>query len=485
MLIARLAIRYSYTTIAAITIAVVAISYIHFTQIEIHNKKVFFKISAAEEVKPAAQSIASNMLDGLVSGFMNQNEVMAILGNYDFTKTVARNIVGSPHFSKLDLNSTVKKQRLTHADIFKKCNDNECNVETLRSIIPSFFTVETEVGSGRLILSVTTRSPITTLVLVKAIKEALIKTRLDAAAVGADTAIKETEELIEHSRKGIEEKGGFDKLAQSESLDALIKQSNDKIASISSRLATEKDQFNFQQIRLRESGVTASTDIKGNKKLSYETYSKIAKKIEDIRQNIASINSTPKDARTQSDNLILNQLNAELAKYEADLSRLGHMKRNIAYDDNFINSQINNQSNFEFDYKVTSAKLERMQKEYDVAKKELDELFSKKAMMENEILHLKPDLEYLKLLEGKLVEAKMARSVIKSDVSFEHFGDDVASFRRSSLVQIIIFCFAVAFFTLFVALIGIYLLDDRIFDSFEIEKCCENLAVIGETPTFD
>lgn len=485
MLIARLAWRYSYATALAVVIAIFAINYLHFSQIEIHNKKVFFKISTGEDAKTAAKSVAANVLDGLVSGFMNQNEVMAIIGNYDFTKVVATNLINSPHFSKLDFNSTSIKQNLTHAEIFKKCSDIACNIETVRSIIPSFYGVETEVGSGRLILNVTTRSPITTLVLLKGVKEALIKTRLDAASSSADTAIKETEDLIEQSRKGIEEKGGFDKLAESESLDALITQSNDRIKSISARLSLENDQYNFQQIRLKESGATANTDIKGNKKLDYETFSKISKKIEELRQNIASINSTPKEARTESDNLILSQLNSELAKHEKDLSKLGNIKRNIANDDHFINTQINNQSNFEFDYKVTSAKLGRIQKEHDIAKKELDELFGKKAQMENELLHIKPDFEYLKLLESKLVEAKMTKSIVKSDVSFEHFGDDISSFRRSSLMQIIIFCFAIAFFILFVALIGIYLMDDRIFDSFEIEKCCQNLPVIGETPTFD
>lgn len=486
LLIFKLAKRYMVATISAIIIAVVSILYTHFTQIEIHTKKVAFKIKSPDaSTATSGGGLASLTADTESSGYFNQNEVMAIMTNYNFLTVVSELLVESPHFSKLDFNGTASKKIQDHAQIFKNCNDKKCNVETIRGIIPGFFTVETDQTTQRTVLNVTTRSTITTLELLKNLKTALIKSRMNAAITSADQSIKDTEDLIEKSKKDIESKGGFEKIAESESLEALIKQHNDRISAISSRLTTERDQYNFQQIRLKESGSTVNTDINSNKKLSYENFTKLTTKIEEIRQNIASINSTPKESRTESDNLVLKQLNSELTKLETDLSKFGPMKRNIAHDDSFINTQINNQINFEFDYKVTSAKLKRIQDEYDTAKKELDGLFNKKAAMENELLHLKPDLEYLKQMEGKLVEAKMAKTALKSDVFFDQFGDDVASYRRSTLIQIIIFCSAVSFFLLFIALIVIYLYDDRIFDSFEIEKCCQNLPVIGEAPTFE
>jgi len=160
-------------------------------------------------------------------------------------------------------------------------------------------------------------------------------------------------------------------------------------------------------------------------------------------------------------------------------------KRNIAIDDSFIDTQINNQTNFEFDYKVTGAKLDGLAKEYDLAKKELDKLFSRKANMDNQLVALKPDLEYLKLLESQLVSIKLKKSAVDADVHFDAYGSEVAAFKKNSFLQISLFTILIVGFLLFVIQIGIFLWDDRIYDEFEIEKCCGDIPIIGNAPSFD
>lgn len=484
LLVARLALRYRLVSALAVFAIISSVSYFYFSQITIHTKKVYFKIYNQNDGENSQKSLTDIVTDA-ANSFLTQGEVTAIISNYEFTHSLAEKLVESPHFTKFNFNNPLKKGHRTHAELFEACDSKDCLVKTVQAMTPSFYNLDAEAGTGRFILTVTTRSAITTLNIIKSFKTALEETRLKAAIADYDNQISQTNELIAKSRVDLDAKGGFNKVASGESLDADIAQQNDKIKNLAARLNQETDQFHFQQIRLKESGVAANRNIDDSNKLEYENYIKVIKRIDLLRQNIASINSTSLEARTETDKKILEQLKTELIANEKELKKMKGVKRNIAHDDTFISNQINNQTNFEFDYKVTTAKVKKLNSEYENSKKELEALYEKKALLENELLALKPDLEYLKLMESKLVSLKMLKSALKSDVSFEQFGNEVASFKRNTFSQLLVFCVVLITFLLFIALIVIYLFDDRIFDEYEIAKCCDNLQVIGQAPTFD
>jgi hypothetical protein len=134
---------------------------------------------------------------------------------------------------------------------------------------------------------------------------------------------------------------------------------------------------------------------------------------------------------------------------------------------------------------VTGAKLLNIQKEYNTAKLELDKLYLSKAKMDNQLLALKPDLEYLKLLESRMVAIKLKKSAIDADVHFEQYGNEIAVFKRNSIGQITIFSFLIIGFALFLIQICIFLCDDHIYDEHNLQKCYDDLPVIGYSPRFD
>ena len=105
--------------------------------------------------------------------------------------------------------------------------------------------------------------------------------------------------------------------------------------------------------------------------------------------------------------------------------------------------------------------------------------------MNTEFLTLKPDLEYLKQMEEKLVSLKMIKSAVKSDVFFDNFSNDVMLFKRNPLWQILAFSLIFTLFFLFSVLIVVYLRDDRIYEEMELVSCFNDLEVIGKTPDFD
>lgn len=483
LLVAKLAKRYRFVTIIFLIFGIIFSTYFYLSQVTVHSKKVFFKVYSHEDPSASNKRIADVMGD-MANSFLNQGELTAIISNYDFTRELAEKIVDSPLFSQYDFNNPSKKESKSHYDLFKKCSDKLCKISVVQGIIPSLFTLESELGTSRFILSVSTKSDLTTIDFIDNFKKTLYQNRYRSAVADLEKQIEQVQKIIEISRSSIASKGGFTQLAPGQTLDALITLQNDKIRAITQRLSAEVDEYHYQQIRLKESGVSANKDIDGANKLEYENYTKISKRVNHLRHNIASINSTPLETRSETDNLILNQLKDELKEAETELEKIGRIKRNINVDDKFINTQINNKNTFEFDYKVSSEKVKKIQREVELAKKELDDLFKKKERFDNENLTLKPDLEYLKSMENKLVSLKMMKLTAKSDVVFDHYGPEVNSFKRNSLIQIILFSFVLILFLLFVFLVIIYAFDDRIHDEFEIEKCFSNLPVIGTAPRY-
>ena len=475
--------RYRQATIIASALALIVIPYLYFSQLVIFQKQAHFEIQNKAAEGSGSKGIFSEIMD-VNPGYLKRPEVMAIVNSYEFTTALAENLLASEKFKKLDFSNPYSKDTSSHLAL-TKCSDKNCYLKNLREILPKIFSVEAENGTNRFALVVTTRSRETTLEFLKSFQKALEKVRYEDAVAEVDVQIKKIEELIASRRNELENKGGFDKVASSSFLETMVSQQKDKVMLLGDKLNKERDQFNYQKIRLSQSAETTNTDIEGSEKLGYEKYTKLKKRLAEIHQNIASISALSPTARTESDGQILAQLKNELKETENELSRMGNVKRSIAFDDSFINKQIDNQSSFEFDFKVAGEKLKALQREYDVAKSELDKLYNKKVVLENELLTFKSDIEYLKLLEGKLLSMKMKKSTLGAEVFFDAYGPEVMTFKRNSLVQIVLFSSLIIAFLLMISVVGIYLFDDRIFDEDEIAKCCADIPVIGNTPHFD
>ncbi|HXH73681.1 MAG TPA: hypothetical protein VNJ08_01855 [Bacteriovoracaceae bacterium] len=481
-LVGKLVGRYWKLSAVFGVILAVLIPYLYFGQIVMHQKSVNFK-AFSNKFEANEKAALADLVEG-AGTFLKKGEILAIVNTYEFTTSLARRLVDSPDFSKFDFRDPKNKSNSAQ-DSLVECPDKECQLKVLAGMLPALYTLDADFDSERFNLTVVSRSNITTFEVIRNFQITLESLRYNDTVSMLDKQIKQVNELIIKSRADIDEKGGFDKVASGELLDAMISQQQSKMRSISERLNKEIDQLRYEQIRLKESNLSAKTKIGESEKLSYEKYSKIQHSIDELRQNIASLNSIAASNRTATDEQVLNQLKLQLRKNEDLLRGMGDIKRGLAHEDSFIKTQISNSSSFQFDYKVASARVRALEEENNLASKELDRLYTKKAEMDNHLLQLKPDLEYLKLLEGKLVTMKMSRSAVTSDVTFENYGPEVQDFKRNTFLRIAIFSFLFLAFILFLSLILIYTFDDRIYDEFEIIKCCDDLPIIGNTPNFD
>lgn len=480
LLIGRLAIRYRIVTLLGIIAFFALVPYFYFSQPVVYQKEVHFKVLNQNNFTPdkGAAEVVQNIATSL-----NMPEILGAISSYHFVTRISERLAALPEFADLNFEHPLLSTSAPQA--LKACGSEECRVKVLRKLVANLYAISAEQSTGKFTLKITTRSSKTTMQVLKAFQITLNEVRVQNARELADRQLLQLQDLVVKSKADISAKGGFEKVASSEFLDALISQHKDKIRNLSQRLIKDDNQFYAQGVKLQETNLVSETAIEGKDKLSYENYLKVNKRIEEIRQNIASINATPIEARTQGDNMVLNELKKELTANEEELKRIGHMNRNISLDDRFLDSQRGNKSSLEYDYKVSSAQVKKLRIQYESAKRELDNLYSRKAALENELVALKPDLEYLKLLESKLVSMKFKLSSISSDVLFENYGTEVSSFKRNSLVKIFAFCFLFISFLLFIVYMCLYLMDDRIFEEQEIGQVIEELPVVGYAPHYE
>ncbi len=475
--------RYKKVTLSACVLALVSSLYLYFSQPIVFQKQAYFEIQTKTHERAGSVDFIAEFMDS-GNASIKKPELMSLVNSYKFSKLLAETLVKSEKFATLDLSAPTDKES-TAFKAMKNCTTEQCTLQSLKNILPNLFSIESEVGTNRFVVTITTRSRDTTLEVLDVFRRTLEQIRRDEVVGQIDSAINQIEQLIVTRKTELESNGGFDKVARNNLLETMLEQQRSDMMRIASELNKEKERFSYNKIRLQESNLMANTFIEGSDKLDYEKFAKLKKRSEELRSNIASVSSVSMSARSESELSILKKLNSELSQVELDLSKLGSIKRNVAFDDNFINSQINNQSNFEFDYKVAGAKLKNMQREFDLSKEKLDKLYAEKILHDNDLQGFKSDIEYLKLLESKLLTSKIRKSTIGSEVFFDAYGPEMLVFKRNSAVQIAAFSALFFSFVFFFIIVGIYLFDDRIFDAEEISKCFDDLPVLGNTPHFD
>lgn len=483
LLMGKLVLRYRIATIVALCIAVILIPTLYFRQPVVFQKEVHFMVfsetgnSIMDKINPMANLINQSNSNTI-------QEILALVGTYEFKTTLSNKLVDSKEFEKLDLRHPTSNSN-SLADSLPDCKDRSCRVVIIRDLVANLFSVHAEPIPNRFGLKITTRSEFTTMEFLRVFQEALDATRIANSSSLLTKQIAQLQDLLVKNKVDLESKGGIEKLGSSAFLDAQIEQQQEKIRTLTQRLIRDDNEHFFQSTRLKESNIAAGATIKGEEKLGFENYVKVSKRIEELRQNIAAINSMGDEGRSSSDQLVLKGLTDELTQLEQQQKSSGHFNRNIAVDDNFINQHKGNKSSYEFDAKITNAQVKKLRGEYDRAMRQLDELYARRASLENELIALKPDVEYLKLLEGKLVALKFKQGGLATDIAFENYGTEVRAFKRNGLAKIAAFTLVFMGFLLFIACLVMYLIDDRIFEELEVQRCIEELPIVGHAPYFE
>ncbi len=475
--------RYWYLAITIPTI-IFSISIFYFNdQNLIHKRSIFFSNITEDNTGPS--SVMSAVLGDKKNG-LSETDIVGILNSLDFQQKFAEEVYSHPDFRKIDLNSISSKEKFNMTQFLEDCNkDKQCIYKKIRGAIFSFVAIIPDrIVSTRFSLQVTSRDPFTTTFLLKEVAKYISKNRVDTIKHKIEDQIAVSKQLLNEKKS---ELGAFhiDGLKnEKKALTERILEVKSKISSYNSFFHRLKLDLDLMETKVKETKKATKNDVETDKILAYQQRKRLEEKIRKLESDIGAIRVVSQDLG-QEDEQILSQLKEELRKLQLKLVGMGRKGRSVSSDVQFLNRK-EGESNFtEFDYKVKKEQFEKTKKDYDALIAHKEELSQKVSKVDSKIDEILPSFEYIKLLEEELVQLKLMNSTVVSDLKFENELGPKSSFKKLSKVKTFLFSFVSSLFLVLAIVILLYLMDDKIYNKYELEKTFDDLTIIGNTPDFD
>jgi len=458
-----------------------------FGVVKYSSQNTIFQTSHA--FKNTAESASSSSAFASILGEKNrgldETEIVAIANSIDFQFKLAEVLMEDQGFSNLNFNSINAEKPVPQSSFFAHCgSEKECVRRTVATLLPSLYSVVPDKGIiNRYLVIVRSLDAFTSKSLLKALSILIESDRVKTIQSTITQQIKLSEELIETKRKELEE---GDINTQRDRYKFLVSELEDldrKLNSIRHNFFVMKQNLSQaetileQTLKVRKKGVNVNELLKGEKAAALEL------RISQLREDLNSLEIS-KGQFGGKDQVIITQIKEEIKDKQKQLDAIGAFKRSISSVSDFVKSKDKTSPNQEFDYVVLKKRFDEMKNEYDNMVSNRENMVKEMTQLENHLDKYKPTIEFLKLLEQKSVQLKIAESTVVSDLSFDTLPSDVASFKKTSLGKILFISLASGIFFMFVAVLSRYFMDGRIYDEYELQSVFKDLEIIGNTPDF-
>lgn len=475
--------RYWYLAVAIPSIIFTFSLYYFSGQNLIHVRSIFFSNITEDTTGPS--SVMSEVL-GDKKSVLSETDIIGILNSLDFEQEFAEIIYQNPDFNKIDLSSVSSKEPFNMHKFLESCAGNkECIYKKIRGAIFGFVSIHPDrIVSTRFSLKVMTRDPFTTTFLLKELSKYIAANRIatirhkieEQIAVSKQLLAQKKQELTEHNIDGLKD--------ERKALVERILEVKSKITSYNSFFHRLKLELDLMETKVKETKLATKDDIKTDKILAYQQRQRYEEKIRRLESDIGAIKVVSQKL-SHDDEQILGQLRSELIKVRAKLSAMGNRGRAVSSEVQFLNRKEGDRSFTEFDYKVKKEQFQKTKKDYDALIAQKEKLSKQVSKIDSQIEDIMPSFEYIKLLEEKLVQLKLMNSTVVSDLKFENELGPKSAFKKLSKFKTILFSVVSSIFLVLAIIIMLYLLDDKIYNKYELEKTFDDLTIIGNTPDFD
>ncbi|MBC7430406.1 MAG: hypothetical protein H7336_17460 [Bacteriovorax sp.] len=457
------------------------------TQFTIYSLNLEAKLASKPGTGVTSGIAQSMMLDG--QSAISYEELAALIASYEFQHLIAQEIVASSDFQQMNFTPINASSFRKWKQIFGSCGGSkDCEVDIVTNVINRFYDVKKGQTEGRFTFSVTSLDPMTTQKLARFMIDSITKSRLKATQTVYIQQSQHAEEMIQKSREEMAGHGGVEALGQFKSNEMKMTELKEKITALQNMAGQDLSVLLTMDLKLKESNPTrnlANATSDNRYALNAEKFKNKILKADELRQNIATLSSISPSERSQTDEVILMQLQAELKNLEKELNFSTKNPKQLTDDDNFQSAQLSNKNYLDFESQVLKKKLAKEQIEIKSLSAELEKTIQKNLALESSSSLLRQDMEYIKLLESKLISIKLMIATITPDLLFEKYNTQLDEFNRSSAIKNILFAFLFSFSIYFFTVLFRYFLDDRLYEEHEIKKCFQDLAIIGKTPDFD
>ncbi len=475
--------RYWYFSII-IPAIIFSISFYNYkNQNNIQKRSVYFSNTTEDQSGPS--SVMSSVIGDKRSG-ISETDIIGILNSLDFQQSFAEIIYDHEDFHKIDLSSVKSKDTFNMSEFLSACgSDRTCIYKQIRGSIFGFVSIKPDpIVSTRYSLQVTSRDSFTTTFLLKEISKYIVSNRIATIKHKIEDQIAVTKQLLNEKKKELKEFNMDGLKEDKKSVVERILEIKSKISSYNSFFHRLKLDLDLMETKVRETKKAGKESVGTGKIIAHQKRKRLEEKITKLESDIGAIKLVSQNLSAQ-DEQILFQLKAELKKVQKSLSLMGSEGRAVSSEVQFINRK-EGESNFtEFDYKVKKEQFEKTKKDYDALILDKEDLSKKLSKIDGKISELMPSFEYVKLLEDKLVQLKLMNSTVVSDLKFEHELGPKIVFKSLSKVKSFLYSTVLSLFLVLMVIILLYLLDDKIYDKYELERTFEDLSVIGNTPDFD
>lgn len=474
---------YVITTLSPVLVIAIA-AYIYKTQNDIFSVSVGMVVKANANAGKSSGSIAS--LLGREKKILSAAEILSMGRSIDFGQQMAKRIYGHPEFGRMNFNSISVKQLLTNKEIFAPCQEEEkCILTILRAKFSKFYSI----GPDRVIpnkygVTIKSLDPFTSNAILTIASDEIVKARGKSLLFTLTEQIRVTKELIEKKKSELEDVNIVNLEDLIVTKDKALKDVQGSTNSYRSVYIQQKLQLNKVKLTVKETEATVKKRGSSKDKVNFEKYQELQKQIDRLREDLRVLELSSAN-NSEQDNLIILQIKRELKRKEKSFSKLGNVKRRLKKLESFQESKDKSSDLEEFNYNVLKGQIEDTQSELEKLTFKKKELEKERLFLVNQLKTLKPSFEYLKLLEGKLIQLELVKWTIGSDLSFDKINGQVKRFKRTTIGKISVFAFMISFFMIFGGIVMRYIFDRRIYDEYELSKNFEGLEIIGNTPEFD
>jgi hypothetical protein len=475
----KLVLRYRSHLIAAVlfTSAIFSINYF--------QQPVIYAINVP--IKAISNHTVSNDLSALLpvdnANAVTLNELKISMDSFSFLKDYASLVSQDLQFDNLNLGAITANKNLYAIDLKKACGkDKECLIERLASSLRGSFSIDQGLSDNRFILTVNALDKRTVKRLTVILLRALELNRVHVRQYLVLKEIQSVGSLIAESRSIMQKLDGYKTLEDQEKLQNNISDLKERIRMLQYSSNIEKANVTSLESRLTEN--KKSTKQKNTTTLDLEKNQKTLVRLANIKQDIFTLSNMPEGKRSATDSLIIAQLKEEQSELLKILPTEPRRKK-MELNESFIEGQRGKSGDYEFDFQVAKNKLEKLNQDYEVSKTELNELLQQKIVIENKVIGMKSDLDFLKSLEAKQMSLKLLNATMTSDLFFEDVSSEAREFRQSTNLKIFIFSFSISFFFYLFSIILRYFFDDRIYGEEDIRGLLEGLDFVGEVPVFE
>jgi hypothetical protein len=474
----KLAFRYKFMAIAIPLIIFTAASLKYLSQHPISFVSIGFK-NAADSSNSAQSAIFAVL--GEKTGALDITEIISIGNSVDFKLQLADRIYSHPDFKKFNYNPLNVKEIKSHDEIFGKCLERkECILNILKNRLGTFYGVlENNTVVNRFNLVVRTLDPLTSEVIARKIAELIEEERLGSIKYFLSEQIKISSDLVEKQEEIMKERKITNLIENIKNVRFKLIDVNRELHYYRDSFAKSKNKLTMSETLVNQSKKVIENSSKGDKQ-KFAKASYLRERIGQLREDIASLQIQKNfSSRDQG---VIKQLKNDLRSKSRELASLGNVASKA--DGDFVNQKAGTSRSGEFNATVLRKHAVKAKKQYsDIAKKR-DGLLLEQNEYESKMAEYKPEMEYMALIETKLVQLKLAESTVVTDLVFDKSFNGRSIYREITKFKIFSLAFLMSFVILLFVLVLRYILDDKIYDEAELRNNFQDLDIIGNTPDF-